>query len=154
MPLNRKALVKVVVFQCPCGTGERQRWPRLARPRRRAILVDAPVSSMKTSRSGSSWGCSSNQACRHTHRSGLSCSVASAFFDGHGMTIKEPPNGAGRHMQAVLLQQIDQFHQRNVHLEFDGPKDHVPIGFDMGSAPGFSPSPTRRRRWPATTCWP
>ena len=51
------------------------------------------------------------------------------------MTIKEPPNCAGRDMQAVLLpQQIDQFHQSDVHFELDGPEDHVPVCFDpMGA---------------------
>ena len=36
--------MKVVVFQWPCGTAARQRSPLGARPRRRAILVVAPVS--------------------------------------------------------------------------------------------------------------
>ena len=52
MPPSRKAPTKVVVFQWPCGTGARQRCPRTARPHRLAILVDAPVSSTKTSLSG------------------------------------------------------------------------------------------------------
>ena len=49
----------------------RQRSPRLARPRSRAILVDAPVSSMKTSFSGSRSGCPSNQRSRRAFTSGL-----------------------------------------------------------------------------------
>jgi hypothetical protein len=32
MPARRSPAVKVVVFQWPCGTGARQRWPRIARP--------------------------------------------------------------------------------------------------------------------------
>lgn len=55
MPVSRSAPVKVVVFQWPCGTPARQRSPRGARPRSRAILVDRPVSSMKTSFARSSW---------------------------------------------------------------------------------------------------
>jgi hypothetical protein len=55
------------------------------------------------------------------------------FLDGYGMTIKEPPSSAGRHMQPVLIQQMDQ--STNVmRLEFDGPEDHVPVGFDMVGA--------------------
>jgi hypothetical protein len=37
--------VKVVVFQCPKGALARNRSPRRHRPRRRTILVEAPVSS-------------------------------------------------------------------------------------------------------------
>ena len=33
-PSRRRPAVKVVVFQCPCGTAARQRWPRFERPRR------------------------------------------------------------------------------------------------------------------------
>src|SRR3546814_1740175 len=54
MPVKRNAPVKVVVFQWPCGIGDRHRAPRFARPRGRAIFVDAPVSSMNTNRSGRS----------------------------------------------------------------------------------------------------
>jgi hypothetical protein len=61
MPRRRSAPTKVVVFQWPWGTGARQRSPRRARPWRRAILVEAPVSSMKTSRSGSKSSWASNQ---------------------------------------------------------------------------------------------
>lgn len=68
MPVSRSAPVKVVVFQWPCGTPARQRSPRGARPRRRAILVDSPVSSIKTSFAGSSW--LSNQGRRHFRMSG------------------------------------------------------------------------------------
>jgi hypothetical protein len=54
MPVSRRAPVKVVVFQWPWGMPARQRSPRGARPRRRAIFVDSTVSSMKTSLAGSS----------------------------------------------------------------------------------------------------
>jgi hypothetical protein len=96
MPDRRSAPVKVVVFQCPCGTGARQRCPRLARPRSRAILVEAPVSSMKTKLSGSRSGCAWNQACRRATTSGRSCSLACAvFFNGHAVPIEEAPDRAG-----------------------------------------------------------
>jgi len=35
-----------MVFQCPWGTAAGQRSPRIERPRRRAILVDTPLSSI------------------------------------------------------------------------------------------------------------
>ena len=53
MPDSRRPAVKVVVFQWPCGTAARHRSPHGARPRKRAIFVDAAVSSMKISLSGS-----------------------------------------------------------------------------------------------------
>ena len=54
MPSWRRPATKVVVFQCPWGTRPIRRAPRRLRPRVRAMLVLAQVSSMKTSRLGSS----------------------------------------------------------------------------------------------------
>ena len=54
--------------------------PAGARPRNRAILVEAPVSSMKTRCRGSRSGCASNQASRRAATSGRSCSLACAVF--------------------------------------------------------------------------
>jgi transposase len=68
------------VHTCPCGTPARQRSPRRERPRRRAILVDRPVSSMKTSLAGSRSGWASNQSSRRFRISGRSCSSAWADF--------------------------------------------------------------------------
>src|SRR3546814_8129416 len=73
MPVKRNAPVKVVVFQWPCGIGDRHRAPRFARPRGRAIFVDAPVSSMNTNRSGSRSGWALNHARRRARKSGRSC---------------------------------------------------------------------------------
>ena len=53
IPVRRRAPTKVVVFQWPWGMLMRNLCPRGARPYRRAILVEAQVSSMKTRRSGS-----------------------------------------------------------------------------------------------------
>ena len=74
------APTKVVVFQCPCGTGARQRYPRGARPQRRAILVEAPVSSTKTSFSGSRSSWVSSQDHRRRSTSGRCCSLAGVVF--------------------------------------------------------------------------
>lgn len=49
----RKAATKVVVFQCACGIEATNHWHFRAQPCRRAFLMDAPVSSMNTSRFGS-----------------------------------------------------------------------------------------------------
>src|SRR3954447_23595183 len=53
IPAERRPATNVVVFQCPCGTLMRNRWPRGALPLARAIFVVAPGSSMNTRRSGS-----------------------------------------------------------------------------------------------------
>jgi hypothetical protein len=63
-------------FQCPCGTGARQRMPFGAQPHRRAIFVDRPLSSTKINRWGSSSGWPSNQAGRAAFTSARSCSLA------------------------------------------------------------------------------
>jgi hypothetical protein len=53
IPCSLSPATKVVVFQWPCGIAARRRSPRGARPYRRALLVEAQVSSIKTSDSGS-----------------------------------------------------------------------------------------------------
>ncbi len=61
-PLSVSAPTKVVVFQWPCGTPMRRRSPFGQRPRLRAMLVEAQVSSMKKRRSGSRSSWASNQS--------------------------------------------------------------------------------------------
>ena len=75
MPRSVSAPTKVVVFQWPCGTPTRSRVAARQRPWRRAMLVVAQVSSMKTSRSGSRSSWLSNQSCRRFRTSGRSCSL-------------------------------------------------------------------------------
>jgi len=70
----------MVVFQCPCGTAARQRWPFGDHPRSRAIFVLAPVSSMKISLSGSRSSWPSNQSWRFARTSGRCCSLAWPVF--------------------------------------------------------------------------
>ena len=82
-PERRKPAVNVVVFQWPWGMAARHRSPLRDHPRSRAIFIDAPVSSMKISRSGASPAWSSNQSRRHASTSGRRCSAAwPAFFLG------------------------------------------------------------------------
>ncbi len=132
-PQSVSAATTVTVFQCPCGIGARHRWPRGARPRSRAIFVEAPVSSMNTRSSGSRSGCASNQACRRAATSGRSCSLARAvFFEGEIMAIEKTPDRAGRERGAVLaMEQRGDLDQRDVHLGFDRRQDHVAIRLDV-----------------------
>ena len=108
MPDSRRPAVKVVVFQCPCGMGARHRSPHGARPRSRAIFVDAAVSSMKMSLSGSRSSWPSNQAMRRRKTSGRCCSEACAvffwpsFFERDAAPVKKQPDRRGRHPHAAL----------------------------------------------------
>ncbi len=133
MAPTRSAPVKVVVCQCPCGTAARQRWPCKARPRSRAILVDAPVSSMNTRRSGSRSGCALNQALRRAATSGRSCSAACAvFFEGHPVPVQAAPDRAGHERGAmILLQHGGQLGQRDILLRFNRSQDHAGKRLDL-----------------------
>ena len=132
MPVRRKAPVKVVVFQWPCGTAARQRWPRGARPLSRAILVEAPVSSMKTRCSGSRSGWAANQDRRRAPTSGRSCSAACAvFFERHRVTVEKPPDRAGREGGTVPgAQQLRKFDKADVLLGLNCRQDRRPESFD------------------------
>lgn len=147
MPVKRRAPVKVVVFQWPCGTGERHRIPRLARPRSRAIFVEAPVSSMNTRCVGSRSGCASNQARRRAATSGRSCSLACAvFFDGNGMAVEKSPHRARGKAGAMFLpQQRRQFDESDIHLALDRRQDDVAIGFNAMRSPVATLLPRARR---------
>jgi hypothetical protein len=124
--------VKVVVFQWPCGTGARQRWPRGARPRRRGHL------------GGRSGLVDEHQALgvevrpRVEPRFALRRDVGAlllagvrGFFNGHGVAVEEPPDRARREAFAVLAaEQFGQFDQRHIDLRVDGGQDGVAIRLD------------------------
>jgi hypothetical protein len=115
--------------------------PRSDRPNSRAILVDAPVSSMKTRRCGSSSACVARQACLCTATSGRSCSLACAvFFERHGVAIEEPPNRACCEPLAVPpLQMAGNLKQRDVVRLGEEPEDLLGMSFDpIGGSMGNS----------------
>src|SRR4051794_12357253 len=63
-PLSRSPATSVVFLRCPCGTAARRRTPLGARPYRRAMVVEAKLSSTNTSFDRPSAGClSSTTAC-------------------------------------------------------------------------------------------
>lgn len=86
-----RPLTKVAVSNAR-GTGGRQRSPRSARRKRRAILEEVPLSSMKTRRSGARSGWPSNQVCRWRATSAGSCPAAAGS---HGCV--EPLGDLGQH---------------------------------------------------------
>src|SRR6266404_9707978 len=113
--VERRPATKVVVFQWPCGTLPTSRSPRGARPRSRAILVEVPVSSMKTSRSGSSLACLSDHAVRAAATSGRSCSAArTLFFEADAVAVEEPPDRPQPRLLLTLIEQtaLDLFQRQ------------------------------------------
>src|SRR5581483_8893331 len=115
-----------------CGRLARQRVPRCERPRRRAILVEAPVSSMKTSRAGSRSGCAARQACLARATSARSCSLACAvFFERLGVAIQTSPDRARRKALAVRpFQVLGDLRQRDVDLGGYQPQDLLGVSLD------------------------
>src|SRR4030081_2607333 len=82
-PQRRKPAIKVCVPHLPKGAEALSRSPQGLRPRRRVIFVLVDVSSMKTSRFGSSRILGRRraiQACRASFTSARSCSEASSVF--------------------------------------------------------------------------
>ena len=77
---NEYALDDFKKVSQPSWSRSGQRSPRGARPWSRAILVEVPVSSTKTSFSGSRSGCRSNHCSRSRFTSSRSCSLACAVF--------------------------------------------------------------------------
>src|ERR1043166_3434976 len=91
IPLWRKPATKVIVFHSPSGTRPITRSPRGARPLSRAMLVLTAVSSINTSRAGSSMPCSRIQRRRARATSVRSRSAACRlFFEGDAVSPKKP----------------------------------------------------------------
>ena len=81
------------------------------------MLVEVPVSSMKTSLLGSSRGCSCLQFARARRTSSRSCSAACRlFFEADGVAIIEPPHRARAYHDPTLSQSAADFFQRQVRL--------------------------------------
>src|ERR1700730_4030614 len=90
IPSWRKPATKVIVFQCPCGTDATNRSPRRQRPLSRTMFVLVAVSSINTSRAGSSMPCSRIQRRRARATSARFCSAACrVFFKAYIVSIKE-----------------------------------------------------------------
>ena len=93
--LWRKAPTKVSVFHAPSGTEPTTRTPLGARPRIRTRLELTAVSSINTSRAGSSAPCSRIQRQRALATSGRCRSDACRlFFKGDVMSFKKPKERA------------------------------------------------------------
>src|SRR5271170_976774 len=111
--------------------------PRRQRPRLRAMLVEAQVSSMNTSFVGSRSSCPANQAWRCVRTSERRCSSACAvFFKSHLVAIEEAPDhGGGEALAAIGDQSLLDSQERNVRLTANETKQIIAMGFDaMGTA--------------------
>src|ERR1039458_1730891 len=112
--------MKVVVFQCPCGTAAIQRSPLGARPRARVMFVLVPVSSKKTNVVMSSAGCASVHACRAACTSSRSCSLACrVFFIGELPVVELMPQGGWLNRHALVRQPLAELRQREIRLGLD-----------------------------------
>src|SRR5258708_29963525 len=117
MPFWRRPATKVVIFQWPCGTLATSRLPRGQRPRSLVMLVEVPVSSMKTNLLGSSRGCSCFQFARAVRTSSRSCSAACRlFFEGDVVAVAKPPHRTCADLDAALAPPAAGFFQRQVRL--------------------------------------
>src|ERR1700704_6842414 len=93
------------------------------------MLSLAHVSSMKTSRVGSSVGWNSPQSARAWATSGRSCWAARRlFFEGQLLAVAEPPHRAIAHHKSPLLGQlVPQFFQGEIRLGFDPFQQPLPV---------------------------
>src|SRR5712691_7159629 len=115
--LWRKAATKVTVFHSPSGTRPINLTPRAVRPLSRTILVLTAVSSMNTSRAGSSMPCSRIQRRRARTTSARSRSAACRlFFEGDAVAAEKPRKRTLAGSNAPPAQLRNRLHQREVRM--------------------------------------
>src|SRR5665811_1569567 len=123
MAFLRKPATKVVVFRWPYGACPMRRSPRVQRPRKRVIAVLVPVSSMKTSLSGSSVACSRFHSSRAAATSGRNCSRrAKAFFDADFARVEEPPERRDAGHNATFARVTKYLRERDIRPLGDQPQ--------------------------------
>src|SRR5712672_48032 len=113
----RKAATKVIVCQAPSGTLPIPRAPRGALALSRTRLVLTAVSSINTSRAGSSRPCSRIQR-RRARATSARCRSAACrlFFKGDSVAIEKTPERATASSNPSLAQLCDGLHQSQVRL--------------------------------------
>src|SRR5215210_4520626 len=102
----------------------RSRLPFGARPRRRAMLVDAPVLSMKTSRAGSrsSWPQTTPRAAPEC-RAGPARRRGRTFFDGEAAAVEKGPDRAHARRDGPLRREaLLHLNEGDVRGRFDEPE--------------------------------
>ena len=107
----------MIVSQFPSGTRPINLTPRGARPLSRTILVLTAVSSMNTSRAGSSMPCSRIQRRRARATSARSRSAACRlFFEGDVVSTEKPRKRTLAGSNAPLAQFRNRLHQSQVRM--------------------------------------
>src|SRR5579871_817384 len=115
--LWRRAATKVTVSHDPSGTVPITLTPLRARPRSRTKFVLTAVSSMNTSRAGSSMPCSRIQRRRARATSARRRSAACRlFFKGDVVPIEKPPERAATGLNPPPAQLGNCFYQSQVRL--------------------------------------
>src|ERR1700730_12185352 len=115
--LWRKAATKGIVSHVPSGTVPITLTPLGARPLSRTKLVLTAVSSMNTSRAGSSIPCSRIQRRRACATSARCRSAACRlFFEGDAVSIEKTPERAAAGSNPPPAQRCNALHQGQVRL--------------------------------------
>jgi hypothetical protein len=115
--LWRRAATKVIVSHDPSGTVPITRTPLAARPLSRTRFVLTAVSSINTSRAGSSMPCSRIQR-RRARATSARCRSAACrlFFEGDVVPIEKPPERTATGLNPPLAQLCNRLHQSQVWL--------------------------------------
>src|SRR5215510_3224602 len=118
--LCRKAATKVIVFHSPSGTRPINLAPRGARPLSRTKLVLTAVSSINTSRAGSSMPCSRIQRRRARATPARSRSAACRlFFEGDAVATEKSRKRTLAGSNAPSAQFRDRLHQCQVRMLYN-----------------------------------
>jgi len=97
------------------------------------MLVDAQVSSIKTSLSGSRSSCPSNHSSRRFRTSGRSCSVhGRSFFACDSVATEEAPQRRDADAHVTLREHDPQLRERRIRLLFDRFQDKRGMILDLG----------------------
>src|SRR2546425_8042186 len=115
--LCRKAATKVIIFHSPQGARPINSMPRGPRPQSRTILVLTAVSSINTSRAGSSMPCSRIQR-RRARATSARCRSAACrlFFEGDAVSVEKTPERAAAGSNPPPAQLCNRFYQSQVRL--------------------------------------
>src|SRR6266576_422091 len=115
--LWRKAATKVMVSHVPSGTVPITLTPRSARPLSRTMFVLTAVSSINTSRAGSSMPCFRIQRRRASATSARCRSAACRlFFEGDLVSVVKSPKRAAAGLNPPLAQLCNCLHQGQIRL--------------------------------------
>src|SRR5579859_1083141 len=120
----RKAATKVIVSHAPSGTVPITLTPLGARPLSRAKFVLTAVSSINTSRAGSSIPCSRIQR-RRARATSARCRSAACrlFFKGDVVSVEKTPKRAAAGSNPPLAQRRNRLYQRQIRLLSDQSQD-------------------------------